>query len=357
MRLHDLFAVDLPIIQAPMAGVQDIDLTLAVCNAGGLGSLPCAMLSSDDLYQSLKALGNKTNKPFNVNFFCHSPPVVDADRESIWRQTLQPYFEQYQLNPNDIAAGAIRQPFNIEALAVLKEFKPKVVSFHFGLPAADIIAELKRFGATILASATTVEEGLWLEANGADAVIAQGIEAGGHRSIFLTDDPCEKIPYQVGTLALLPRMVQALNIPVIAAGGIADSKAVAAVLSLGAIAAQIGTAYLLCDEAKTSALHREALKKVSNKTDQEQTAMTNVFTGRPARAIVNRLITEVGPVTNNAPMFPLAASAVSALRQQAEQAGCNDFTPMWSGQNAQGCKEISASELTRLLAADILSHS
>ncbi len=353
MRLQDLFAIDLPIIQAPMAGVQDVELTLAVCNAGGLGSLPCAMLSSEDLYQSLKALSNKTNNPFNVNFFCHSAPVIDADRESIWRQTLQPYFEQYQINPNNIMEGAIRQSFNAEALATLKEFKPKVVSFHFGLPAADIIAELKSFGATILASATTVEEGLWLEANGADAVIAQGLEAGGHRSIFLTDDPCEKIPYQVGTFALIPRMVQALSIPVIAAGGITDSKAVAAVLSLGAIAAQIGTAYLLCDEAKTSSLHREALKKVSNETDQEQTVITNVFTGRPARAIVNRLITEVGPVTNNAPMFPLAASAVSALRKKAEQAGRNDFTPMWSGQNAQGCKEISASKLTRLLAADV----
>jgi len=226
---------------------------------------------------------------------------------------------------------------------ILREFRPAVVSFHFGLPSADLLAQVRAWGAKILGSATTVDEARWLQAHGADAIIAQGLEAGGHRGIFLSDD----LDTQIGTFALLPQVVQAVRLPVIAAGGIADAKGVAAALALGAAAVQVGTAYMLCPEATTSAVHRAVLKSDAARV----TALTNLFSGRPARGIVNRLMRELGPISARAPAFPLAASAVAPLRAKAESLGRGDFSPLWAGQNTTGCKEVSAELLTQQLAS------
>jgi nitronate monooxygenase len=336
-----LLGTELPIIQAPMAGVQVSALAIAVCNAGGLGSLPCAMLSSESMRKELAAV-KATGKPYNVNFFCHVPPQPSAEREAAWRKALAPYFKEYGIDASAIPPGPGRAPFSAEAVDVLEEFKPPVVSFHFGLPPADLLARVKSCGAKILASATTVAEARWLEAHGADAIIAQGTEAGGHQGVFLSET-C----MQIGTFALVPQIVRAVKVPVIAAGGIADAQGVAAAMALGATAVQLGTAYLLCPEATTSKVHRAALKSEAAR----ETALTNLFTGRPARGIMNRIMKELGPISSLPPAFPLATTAISALRSKAEAQGKGDFSPLWSGQNASGCKEIPAAELTRELAA------
>lgn len=343
MSLRELLGIRLPIIQAPMAGAQGSAMAIAVCNAGGLGSLPCAMLSPDVMRKELAAIRAQTaTRPFNVNFFCHAQPEPNAEREAAWRKTLAPYFAEFGIDPETIPAAAPRVPFNREAAEVLAEFEPAVVSFHFGLPAPDLMARVRSWGAKILSSATTVDEALWLEARGVDAVIAQGVEAGGHRGMFLSED----LNSQVGSLSLVPQIVQAVKLPVIAAGGIADAKGVAAALALGAAGVQVGTAYLLCPESNISALHRAALGSDAARV----TALTNVFTGRPARGIVNRIVRELGPITTAAPAFPLAGTASAALRARAEARGSGDFSPLWSGQNVTGCKEISAAALTRELA-------
>jgi nitronate monooxygenase len=333
--------IDLPIIQAPMAGVQLSALAVAVSNAGGLGSLPCAMLSLDAMRKELQALKAQTQRPYNVNFFCHAPPKPSAEREAAWRKVLAPYFREFDIDPEKIPAGPGRAPFSAEAAEVLEAFRPAVVSFHFGLPAAPLLDKVRSWGAKILASATTVDEARWLEARGVDAIIAQGVEAGGHRGIFLTDD----LTTQVGTFALVPQIVQAVKVPVIAAGGIADARGVAAALALGAAGAQVGTAYLLCPEATTSAVHRAALKSAAAR----HTALTNLFTGRPARGIVNRIMRELGSLNAAAPEFPLATAAIAPLRAKAEGKGSGDFSPLWSGQNPGGCREVPAAELTRAL--------
>lgn len=340
-RLSQRLGTQLPLIQAPMAGVQNHKLAAAVSNAGALGSLPCAMLTPQAMVDELTALQAATQQPYNVNFFCHTPPVPDAAREASWRAALGPHYQAWEIDPGTIPEGPGRAPFSAQAAAALAHFKPRVVSFHFGLPAADLLAQAKSWGATVLASATTVEEARWLQAHGADAIIAQGLEAGGHRGMFLTDD----ISTQVGTFALLPQIVQAVDVPVIAAGGIADAAGVAAALALGAAGVQVGTAYLLCDEANTSPIHRSALRSEA----AQHTALTRLFTGRPARGIVNRVMRDLGAMSPVAPAFPLATSAIAPLRAKAEAAGLGDFTPLWSGQNTQGCQAISAAALTQAL--------
>ena len=333
---------ELPLIQAPMAGSQGSALAIAVSNAGGLGSLPCAMLDAQAMRKELDAIRAQTSKPYNVNFFCHVQPAADEAREAAWRAALAPYYKEFAIDPASIGTGPGRLPFSQEAADVLEAFKPAVVSFHFGLPAPELVARVKRWGSKVLASATTVDEARWLETRGVDAVIAQGSEAGGHRGIFLSED----LNTQVSTLALVPQIVKAVRVPVIAAGGIADKKGVAAALALGAAAAQIGTAYLLCPEATTSKVHRAALKSEAARV----TALTNLFTGRPARGIVNRIIRELGPISAKPPAFPLATSAIAPLRAKAENQGSGDFSPLWSGQNASGCREVPAAELTKSLA-------
>jgi nitronate monooxygenase len=344
-ELQRALRIELPIIQAPMAGVQGSALAVAVANAGGLGSLPCAMLTLDAMRRELTAIRDQTKKPINVNFFCHAPPTPSQEREKAWRAILSPYYKELGLDLNVIQEGVRREPFRADVADVLGEFKPAVVSFHFGLPSDDLLARVRAWGAMIFSSATTVEEARWLQARGVDAVIAQGFEAGGHRGMFLTDD----INTQVGTLALVSQIRKEVKVPVIAAGGIADANAVAAALTLGAAAVQIGTAYLLCPEATTSPVHRATLKAKNARL----TTLTNIFSGRPARAIVNRLVREIGPMNTGAPAFPLAATAVAPLRAEAESKGSGDFSPLWAGQNVSGCKEVSAAELTRELAASV----
>jgi len=340
-RLHDLLGSRWPIIQAPMAGVQDSALAIAVCNAGGLGSLPCAMLAPDALRRELTAIKTGTDAPYGVGFFCHAVSSPDAAREAAWRRALAPYYREYGIDPESIPAGPGRLPFTSEAAEVLEEFRPRVVSFHFGLPSQEHVARVKAMGALVLSSATTVAEARWLEARGVDAIIAQGLEAGGHRGMFLSDD----LTTQVGTMALVPQLVRAVRVPVIAAGGIADDDAVAAALALGAAGVQAGTAYLLCPEATTSAVHRAAIKSDA----ALHTACTNLFTGRPARGIVNRLMKDLGPM-GAAPDFPLAVAALAPLRAQAESRGSADFSPLWCGQNGSACKEVPAADITRELA-------
>jgi nitronate monooxygenase len=319
---------------------------VAVANAGGLGSLPCAMLAPDAMRKELAAIAAQTSKPYNVNFFCHVPPTPSAEREAAWRAALAPYYAELGIDPATVPAGPGRLPFSREAADVLAEFRPPVVSFHFGLPAAELLARVRSWGARVLSSATTVAEARWLEAQGVDAIIAQGLEAGGHRGLFLSDDTTT----QVGTFALVPQIARAVRVPVIAAGGIADARGVAAAMALGAAGAQVGSAYLLCPEATTSAVHRAALKSDAARV----TALTNLFTGRPARGIVNRLMRELGPMSPSAPAFPLATAAIAPLRARAESLGSGDFSPLWAGQNTAGCKEIPAGQLTRELASEVL---
>ncbi len=342
MTLQQLLGIALPLIQAPMAGVQDSALAIAVSNAGGLGSLPAAMLGPDALRAELTKIRAQTPRPYNVNFFCHRPPPPDATREALWRQSLAHYYREFDIDPASIPAGPGRLPFDATAAELLSEFQPPVLSFHFGLPDEQLLARVRSWGAKVISSATTVEEARWLEARGADVIVAQGLDAGGHRGMFLSDE----LTTQMGTFALLPQIVRAVRVPVVAAGGIADAAGVRAALALGAAGVQVGTAYLLCPEATTSAIHRAALQSEAAR----HTALTNLYTGRPARGIVTRLMREQGPLSHLAPAFPLATSAVAPLRAKAEAAGSGDFSPLWAGQNASGCRAVPAAQLTRELA-------
>jgi nitronate monooxygenase len=342
MSLQQLLGISIPLIQAPMAGVQGSALAVAVSNAGALGSLPCAMLGPDAMRKELGAIRAQTDRPFNVNFFCHAQPEADPRRDAAWRARLLPYFAELGLDAESVPAGAARLPFDAAAADALEEFRPAVVSFHFGLPSSELLRRVRSWGAKVLSSATTVDEARWLEAQGVDAVIAQGLEAGGHRGMFLSDD----LKTQAGTFALVRQVVQAVKLPVIAAGGIADAQGVAAAMALGAAGVQVGTAWLLCPEATTTALHRQALVSEAARV----TALTNVFTGRPARGIVNRVVRELGPICPDAPAFPLAANRMGVLRAKAEAQGSSDFSPLWAGQNTTGCKAVPAAELTRELA-------
>jgi nitronate monooxygenase len=333
---------DLPLVQAPMAGSQGSSLAIAVSKAGGLGSLPCAFLTLDAVRKELEAIRAATDRPYNVNFFCHTEPAADAKREAAWREALLPYYRELGVDPGATPEGPRRSPFTAAAADLLEDFKPPVVSFHFGLPAPELVARVKRMGAKVLSSATTVEEARWLESHGVDAVIAQGAEAGGHRGMFLSMNTST----QVGTFALLPQIVRAVKIPVIAAGGIADAAGAAAAISLGAVAVQVGTSFLLCPESGATPVHRAALKGAT----AGETAITNLFSGHPARGIVNRLMRELGPMSALAPAFPLAATALAPLRAAAEKKGLGDFSPLWSGQNSTGCREAPAAEIARQLA-------
>ena len=343
MDLRDLLTIEHPLIQAPMAGAQNHLLAAAVCGAGGLGSIPAGMLDAQALERELSAIEALTDRPYNVNFFCHQTPTADPAHIAAWHQLLAPYFAEFGVDPAQIPSGATRQPFDATMAAVLEQHRPALVSFHFGLPTPELLKHARASGAKIAASATTLEEGLWLQEHGVDAVIAQGLEAGGHRGIFLG----EELTTQLGTFALLPQLVEALHVPVIAAGGIADARGVAAAQALGAAGVQVGTAYLLCPESLTKPLHRAALKSERAR----HTALTTLFTGRPARSIVNRIMRELGPLPHGVPAFPLAGNAISALRAKTESLDLDHCTPLWAGQNASGCREVPAAELTRELAA------
>ena len=341
--ITELFGIELPVIQAPMAGSQGSALAIAVSNAGGLGSLPCAMLGPEQIRNELNAIISATTKPYNVNFFVHRQPEPEPDREAAWRELLKPYYEELGIDATASAAGPARMPFNDDAADVLEKFKPPVVSFHFGLPSNKLIGRVKSWGSKIISSATTLEEARFLESCGVDGVIAQGVEAGGHRGMFRTKD----VDTQISTKELVKQIVNAVEIPVIAAGGIAGAKDVKSALAQGASGVQVGTAYLFCPEATTSAVHRAALKSA----DASNTAITNLFTGRPARGIVNRIMRELGPLNAAAPTFPIAASAILPLRQKAESLGRADFSSLWAGQSARHCREVPAATLTSELAS------
>ncbi len=290
-----------------------------------------------------------TSRPINVNFFCHQPPKFERERDVAWRALLRPYYLELGLDQDAPLAAPSRKPFDSESCALVEEFKPEIVSFHFGLPAKDLLDRVKAIGARVIGSATTVREARWLESHGCDAVIAMGLEAGGHRGNFLSDDMAR----QVGTFALVPQIADAIKVPVIAAGGVSDARGIVAALALGASAVQIGTAYLFCPEARVPRLHLEALANAGD----DDTMITNVFTGRPARGIVNRLMLEVGPMASTAPNFPLASSAVGPLRAKSEPAGSRDFMNLWSGQAARLARRgVPAGELTRALASAALAR-
>jgi nitronate monooxygenase len=346
-RLLDRLRIEHPIIQAPMAGAMDFELAAAVSEAGALGSLPAAMLTPEQLRQQVAHFRSRTRKPLNVNFFCHVPPKPDVEREARWRERLAPYYREYGLDPAAEKPFAVRMPFNEEFCAVVEETRPEVVSFHFGLPSAELMGRVKAAGASVLSSATIVAEARWLAEHGVDAIIAQGIEAGGHRGMFLTG----KLEGQVGTFALTPQIVDVVDVPVIAAGGVGDARGIVAALALGAAGVQIGTAYLFCPEAKISALHRAALRDARD----DATALTNLMSGRPARGIVNRLMRDLGSISEAAPEFPLATGALAPLRAAAEARGSGDFSPLWAGQAAGLGRSLPASELTGLLSAEALA--
>jgi nitronate monooxygenase len=332
-----------PLIQAPMANSQGSALALAVSRAGALGSLPCAALTVDALRAELDILRAQAAAPINLNFFCHEARQPDAARERAWRDLLAPYYRELGLDPSEQKAVPQRMPFDAAMADVIEPYRPRVVSFHFGLPAPALLERVKRWGALVMSSATTVEEARWLEAHGADVIIAQGFEAGGHRATFLSTDLHRDMPLQQGTFALLPQVVQAVRVPVVAAGGIADCSGIRAALALGAQGVQLGTTYLCCPEANTTPVHRAALQRA------QPTEVTNLFTGRPARGIVNRLMRELGALNRAAPPFPLATPALAPLRAASERMHEADFSPLWCGQNPSGCTARPAEELTREL--------
>ena len=346
-RILDLFGIDLPILQAPMAGATGSAMAIAVSQAGGLGALPCAMLGAEQIRQELETFRQASNGPLNVNFFCHTPPADDPARIARWKEALRPYYEEVGADYEAPTPVSSRAPFDDNACALVEEYKPEVVSFHFGLPEPRLLARVKATGAKVISSATTVTEALWLEQHGCDAIIAMGYEAGGHRGMFLSDD----LNSQVGTMALVPQIADAVRVPVIAAGGIGDGRGIAAAFMLGASAVQLGTAYLFCPEAKVSAMHRRALHTAR----ESDTALTNLFTGRPARGIYNRLMRALGPVSDLAPAFPLAGGALMPIRAISEPESNSDFSNLWSGQALRLGIDRPAAELTRTLAEETLA--
>jgi nitronate monooxygenase len=345
-RLLDLLKIEHPIIQAPMGAHISPDMPVAVCVSGGLGSFPCSAMTPAQVRDLVAKIRAQTTKPLNINFFCHVTQR-DAAVEAAWIKRLASYYTELGVNPPEFPTST-RSPFGAEMCDVVVELRPQVVSFHFGLPEKSLVDRLKAAGCVIFSSATTVVEARWLEDHGVDAVIAQGVEAGGHRAMFLTSE----LTSQLGTLVLVPQVVDAVKVPVIAAGGIADGRGIAAALALGASAVQMGTAYLLCPEARISALHRAAIKSAKDKLS----AISNVLTGRPARVLVNRIVREVGPLATDVPSFPLGAIALEPLRTKAESQGSAEFSGLYAGQAVALCRELPAGELTLKLAAEALER-
>ena len=348
-KLLDLLKIEVPIIQAPMAAANNETMAIAVAKAGGLGSLPCAMLTPEVMRSQIEAFQAECDKLLNVSFFCHTMPEEDPQRAMGWVQHLSGYYQEAGLDTSEQIKGASRLPFDETMCEIVEDLKPGVVSFHFGLPDTSLLNRVKASGARILGCATTVEEARYLEEKGCDAIIAQGYEAGGHRGMFLS----QNVTTQAGTIALVPQIVDAVSIPVIATGGISDGRGIAASFMLGATGVQIGTAYLFTDEALISDLHRTALKEQC----VDNTAITNLFSGKPARGIINRLMREKGPLSDAVPAFPGAGDGLAPLKAKAEANGKNDFSSLWSGQAAGLCEPGSGAEaFTSRLASDAARH-
>lgn len=339
-RFLELVGCQHPIVQAPMAGAGGVDLCVAAIEGGALGSLPCGMLSPDQVRAQVAEVRERAGGPLNLNFFCHEiPSQVD---DSAWRALLQPYYEEFEVPPGN--GGALRLPFDVEMCAVVEEVAPSVVSFHFGLPDTALLNRVKATRAVVIGNATTVEEARWLEERGADAIIAQAFEAGGHTGRFLGSNPAEVM----GLFALLPQVADAVSVPVIAAGGIGEGRGAAAAMILGASAVQLGTAYLHALEATISDAHRQRLK-------DGRTLFTNLMTGGLARGLHGRLLDELGSIRAEAPPYPLASAALAPIRAAAEKQLEYGFGPMWAGQAAQLGRPLPAADLTRKLAADALA--
>jgi nitronate monooxygenase len=347
-RLLDLFKTEFPIVLAPMAGVMDADLVIAAAQGGALGSLPCAMLSPEKAREQIQIVRQRVSAPVNMNFACHKMAYPDPGHEARWKERLAPYYGELGLDPAAPINVANRAPFDEAMCELVEELKPEIVSFFYGLPDQPLLRRVKAAGAIVIASATIVREAIWLEENGVDAVIAQGAEAGGHRSTFLTDNMAE----QPGTFALVPQVVDAVKIPVIASGGIADGRGIAAAFALGASGVQIGTAYLRCPESKLTPAARLALAQARD----DSTVITNVMTGRPARGVPNRAMRELGPISPHVLAFPHAATALAPLKAAAEKLGRVDFTNLWAGQAVGLGREMPAADLTRALAGRALAR-
>jgi nitronate monooxygenase len=351
-RLIELFQIEHPLILSPMAGFCTAELAAAVSNAGGLGSIGCGPVPPQQAAKIIADLRRLTTKPISVNFFCHDPAKSDPARERAWHDRLSPYHRELGLDPAITPPRVDLAPFGEDACGVIESTRPEVVSFHFGLPAPHLVARIKAAGCKIISSATTVEEACWLEAHGADAVIAQGLEAGGHRGMFLDPDHNRALASQVTTLALVPQVAAAVSVPVIAAGGIADGRGIAAALALGASGVQMGTAFLLCPEAATPPVHRGALRDAG----RHKTVVTNVFTGHPARVLANRFVVEAGPMSDAVPDFPFPLGELAPLRAAAERNGSHDFTPLWSGQSAALTREMPARALMETLTSEAVAR-
>jgi len=345
--LLSLLRIDLPIIQAPMAGVSTAALAAAVSGAGGLGSICVGAADAAQGRAAIADVRRLTDRPFNVNVFCHRPAQADAAREAAWLDYLAPHFAASGARPPAALREIYKSFVDDDAmLEMLLETRPAIVSFHFGLPDARRIQALKDAGIVLLASATSVAEARQVEAAGIDAVVAQGYEAGGHRGLFEPErgDPA------IGTFALTPLVARAVRIPVIAAGGIMTGAGIAAALRLGAGAVQMGTAFILCPESMAPPHHRALMQAGEGVI----TAVTDVVSGRPARGLVNRLFSEIGaPGHPPLPDYPIAYDAVKALNAAATKAGNPEFSVNWAGQGFPLARALPAAELVRVLGEEL----
>ena len=347
----DKIGVALPIIQAPMAGIATPALAAMVSNAGGLGSIGVGATNARGARKMIEALRSATDRPFNVNVFTHGAAKTDPAREKAWLEFLKPYFVAFGVEP----PGALCSPYtsfsdDADMLELLLETKPAVVSFHFGLPSAAIITSLKDAGISLIATATSLEEARKIEAVGLDGIVAQGIEAGGHRGVFDPDAPDDGL----GTLALTRLLVRETRLPVIAAGGIMDGAGIAAVLALGAVAAQLGTAFVSCPESAADEGYRQALIGPG----AYHTRLTSLISGRPARALGNRFTALQEIVFDRLPpSYPIAYDAGKALHAAAKARGEQGFGAHWAGQGAPLSRSLPAAELVETLMRELKDAS
>lgn len=347
-RITELFDIKHPIILAPMAGSAGPELASAVSISGGLGSLPCASLSLEEVREHVNHMRRSTSNPFSMNFFCHEYREYNEKTEQQWLDQYAPYFSEFGGRPSLNARSSNLRPFGEAHCQLVEELKPAVASFHFGLPGKDFVSRVKEAGCCVISSANTVAEAVWLEENGCDAVIAQGTEAGGHRAMFQS----RTIAEQCGTMALVPQVADAVNVPVIAAGGIGDGRGIAAAFALGASAVQLGTAYLFADESWANDRYRERLL---SSTDTG-TVITNVFSGRPARGFSNRLTRDLGPIHENPMDFPMGYGVLAPFREMAESEGATGFSSHLAGQAARLGAPGTAADITHRLVQEAQRH-
>jgi nitronate monooxygenase len=347
MSLLETLGIDLPIIQAPMAGVSSPAMAAAVANAGALGSIGVGATDADGASRMIAETRARSNRSLHVNVFCHRPPQADAAREAAWIEQLRPQFAKFGAQPPARLREIYRSFSEDDAmLTALVAARPRVVSFHFGLPPAERIRALRAAGIVLIASATSVAEGRAAVSAGVQAVVAQGYEAGGHRGVFDPDASDDRL----GTLALTRLLVHNLDVPVIAAGGIMDGAGISAALRLGAAAAQLGTAFIACPESEADAGYRALLASDA----ANHTVMTRAISGRLARCLANEFTRFAADVSHQAiPAYPIAYDAGKALNAAAKAAGETRFGAHWAGQGAPLAKALPAAKLVAELAAGV----